>query len=81
MLLLLSFYFAQSALKYKRLEFGKDLLYGLETTGMQGYQLVFKDVPPKLILLSKQVFKLLPSFFGGPQTVKVKEEVYGNMST
>ena len=81
MLLFISLYFALSALKYKKLQFGKELWYGLETTEMQGCQLIFQDVPPNFILLSKQDFKLLPSFFGSPQTFKVKEEISRYVST
>ena len=36
---------------------------------------------PNIILLSKQEFNLLPSFFGIPQSLKVKEEVSRDVST
>ena len=79
--LILSFYSVLSALECKKLESNKELLDGLETAGMQGYQLFLQNVSPKLILLAKQDFKILPSFFGSPPTFKVKEEIYGYVST
>ena len=45
------FYSALSALKYKRLEFGKEFFYGIETARIEGRQLIFQDVSPNIILL------------------------------
>ena len=81
MLLILPFYSALSALKCKKLEFSKELLYGIKNAGMWGYQLVRQNVSSKLILIAKQDFNILPRFPGSPQTFKVKEEISGYVST
>ena len=47
---------------------------------MQYNEIILQYVPSKLILLSKQEFKILPTFFQCLQSLKVEKEILGDVS-